>query len=191
MQIEKINENQLEVTLNLEDLKENNISLHSFMCNSIESQHLFFDILNFANEKIGFKLKNYEVVIEAFSVPAKSSFVLLITRIPQVAYLHTSKSKYGTFKASKSLWIKFDNFEDFCMFCTSLENNLSITSSLYLLDDCYFLHIKVNKIKYFFRTLAMATEFAECIYDSNYVLDENSEVIIKDCAVKTCKKFFV
>ena len=47
MQIEKINENQLEVTLNLEDLRKNNISLHSFMCNSVESQHLFFDILSF------------------------------------------------------------------------------------------------------------------------------------------------
>ncbi|MBO5413333.1 MAG: adaptor protein MecA, partial [Clostridia bacterium] len=47
MQIEKIDENQLEVTLNFEDLKKNNISLHSFMCNSIVSQNLFFDILNF------------------------------------------------------------------------------------------------------------------------------------------------
>lgn len=191
MQIEKINENQLEVTLNLEDLRKNNISLHSFMCNSIESQHLFFDILNFADEEIGFSLKNYEVVIEAFSVPAKYSFVLLITRIPQVTYLHVSKSKYGTFKFSKSFWLKFDNFEDFCMFCTSLNISQNISSSLYLLDSSYFLHIRVNKIKYFFRTLTMATEFAECIYDNNYALDENSETIIKDCAIKTCKKFFV
>lgn len=191
MQIEKIDENQLEVTLNFEDLKKNNISLHSFMCNSIESQNLFFDILNFADEEVGFNLKNYEVIIEAFSVPAKSSFVLLITRIPQVTYLHISKSEYGTFRASKSFWIKFDNFENFCMFCTALKNNLSIISSLYLLDDCYFLHIKVNKIKYFFRVLSIATEFADYIYDNNYILDENAEVLIKDCAIKTCKKYFV
>lgn len=191
MQIEKISENQLEVILNLEDLRENNISLHSFMCNSIESQHLFFDILNFADEEIGFSLKNYEVVIEAFSVPAKSSFVLLITRVPQVTYLHISRLQYGTFIASKSFWLKFDNLEDFCMFCTSLSNNLNIKSSLYLLDNCYFLHIKVSKIKYYFKILVMASEFADYIYDDNYVLDENAEIIIKDCAIKTCKKFFV
>lgn len=190
MQIEKISENKLEVTLNLEDLISNNISVHSFMCNSVESQNLFFNILNFANDKIGFSIKNYEVVIEAFCVPAKNSFILLITRVPKVTYLHTSKSHYGTFKASKSFWLKFNSFEDFCMFCSFFKCDFNVTSSLYLIDGYYFLHIKISNIKYFYRVLAIASEFASDIYSNNYVLDENSEIIIKNSAIEKSKKYF-
>ena len=191
MQIEKISENKLEVTLNLEDLMKNNISVHSFMCNSVESQNLFFNILNFANDKIGFSIKNYEVVIEAFSVPAKNSFIILITRVPKFTYLHTSKSHYGTFKASKSFWLKFNSFEDCCMFCLFFKCDFNVKSSLYLLDGYYFLHIKIEKIKYFYKVLAIASEFANSIYSNNYVLDESSEIIIKDFAIENFRKYFV
>ena len=191
MQIEKISENQLEVTLNLEDLKKNNISLHSFMCNSIESQHLFFNILDFANKEIGFSLENYEIVIEAYSVPIKNTFILLITRIPKKLYLHISKAKYTIFRISTSFWIIFNNLEDFCMFCTSLEDDSNVKSSLYLLDNSYFLHIKIDKIKNFSKILAIASEFASHIYSNNYAINENSDVIIKDSAIQVCKKYFV
>ena len=191
MQIEKISENQLEVTLNLEDLKKNNISLHSFMCNSIESQHLFFNILDFANKEIGFSLKNYEIVIEAYSVPSRNTFILLITRIPKKTYLHISKVKYTTFRISTSFWIIFNNLEDFCMFCTSLEDDSNVKSSLYLLDNSYFLHIKIDKIKNFSKILAIASEFASHIFSNNYAINENSDVIIKDSAIQVCKKYFV
>ena len=44
LQIEKLNENKIRITLNLDDLKENNIDLHSFMASSIETQDLFYNI---------------------------------------------------------------------------------------------------------------------------------------------------
>lgn len=191
MQIEKINENQIEVILDLDDLKKNNISVHSFMCNSSASQSLFMSILGFANDEIGFDLKNHEIIVEAFSMPNCDSFVLVITRIPKTAHLHISKSKYGKLKYNKCFWIKFDKLEEFCMFCSSLKNELNINSSLYLLDGSYFLHIKVNKIQYYFGILSMASEFSNYIYDNNYLLDENAEIIIKKSAIHTCKKYFV
>ena len=191
MQIEKINENQLEVTLNLEDLRKNNISLHSFMCNSVESQHLFFDILSFADEEIGFSLKNYEIVIEAFSVPVKSSFVLLITRVPKATYLHPSKLKYNTFKAIESIWIKFDSLDDFCMFCGSIKANTIFNPSLYLLDEHYFLHIRTNKVKKYFEILTKSREFSNYIYGNDFVLDENAKLIIESSAIETCTKYFL
>ena len=191
MQIEKINENQLEVTLNIEDLRRKNISLHSFMCNSAESQGLFFDILNFADEEIGFNLKNHEVIIEAFSIPTKNSFVLLITRVPKITYLHPSKARFGVFKFNKSFWIEFNNLEEFCMFCNFLKNNSNVKTSLYLLDNRYFLHINANNLQNYFKFLNGAYEFSKNIYGHDFVLDENAESIIKDCAIQTAKKYFV
>lgn len=191
MQIEKINNNQLEITLNIEDLRKNNISLHSFMCNSVESQNLFFNILNYADKEIGFSLENYEVIIEAFSIPIKSSFVLLITRVPKSATLHISKKKYGTLKLSKAFFVRFNNLDDFCMFCNSLNGNLEAKSSLYLLHNYYFLHIKIAHIKDFMKVVFAVNEFSDCIYDKDFLLDENADCIIEDFAIQTCKKYFV
>ena len=190
MQIEKINENQIEVILDIEDLKRKNISLHSFMCKSSESQNLFFDILNYADEEIGFNLKNYEVLIEAFSVPKKNAFILLITRVPKITYLYPSKNFLGKFKFNKPLWIKFDNLQDFCRFCNLLENNSNIKSSLYYLKRCYFLHIKANSIRNYFYLLNEFHEFSNTIYRQNFILDENAQSIIKNCAIQTAKKYF-
>ena len=69
MQIEKLNENKIRITLNLEDLKENNIDLHSFMANSIESQDLFYTMLDKAEKEIGFQTKDYKLMIEALAIP--------------------------------------------------------------------------------------------------------------------------
>lgn len=191
MQIEKINENQLGIILDLEDLKKNNISLHSFMCHSTQSQGLCFDILNLVNKEINFSIQNYELIIEAFAVPSKCSFILLITRVPKKAYLHVSKTKYGVFKVYKSFWLKFDTFENFCMFCSFINTNLSSNSFLYLLNNHYFLHIKLSKIKHFLKIKTLALEFANHAYDNNYVLDENAEFILKNNAIEICKKYCI
>lgn len=191
MQIEKINQNQIKVILDFNDLKQNNISIHSFMCNSSTNQSLFYNILNFANTEIGFDLKDHEIIIEAFAVVNQNSFVLVFTRIPKVAYLHTSKLKHGIFKFNKSLWIKFDKLQDFCMFCNSLNNNLQMNASLYFMDNCYFLHIKFNKINDYFKISTIANEFSNKIYNNDFILDENAKITIKDFAVEIAKKYFV
>ena len=69
MQIEKLNENKIRITLNLDDLKENNIDLHSFMASSIETQDLFYSMLDKADREVGFKTENYKLMIEALAIP--------------------------------------------------------------------------------------------------------------------------
>ena len=69
LQIEKINENKIRITLNIKDLQEKNIDLHSFMSNSIESQDLFYDMLDKAEKEVGFETKDYKLVIEAIAIP--------------------------------------------------------------------------------------------------------------------------
>jgi hypothetical protein len=96
-------------------------------------------------------------------------------------------------KAIYKLWEKeeYDNLEDFCMFCNSLITNIKVKSSLYLLNDCYFLHIKLSNIKDYFRISTFANEYSNKIYSAGFTLDENSEIIIKNCAIETCRKYFV
>lgn len=69
MQIEKITENKIRITLSIQDLQEKNIDLHTFMSNSIESQDLFYDMLDKAEKEIGFQTKDYKLMIEAIAIP--------------------------------------------------------------------------------------------------------------------------
>ena len=54
MKFEKLGENKIRITLSMHDLEEKNINFHDFMSTSLESQDLFIDMLEEAEEKIGF-----------------------------------------------------------------------------------------------------------------------------------------
>lgn len=191
MQIEKINENKLEVIINIEDLIKNNISIHSFMSESIENQSLFLEILNFANKKIGFNLENCEIKVEAFSLPARDSFILIITRIPTNCVFHLSKTIQKKFKYNKSYLFKFKNFENLCVFFNLIPKDLKAISSLYLLNNSYFVYFKFTHLKDLIKVMLIGSEFSDCIHNNKFLIDENAQLIIKDSAIQTCQKYFV
>ena len=80
MQIKKINNNKLKVILNSSDLDEKNIDIDSFLSNSIESQDLFFEILDLAEEKYDFNIEDNKAVVETISLD-NNIFVLTITKL--------------------------------------------------------------------------------------------------------------
>ena len=75
MQIEKITENKIRIILNVQDLQEKNIDLHTFMSNSIESQDLFYEMLNKAEKEVGFETKDYKLMIEALAIPNREFYI--------------------------------------------------------------------------------------------------------------------
>ena len=79
MKFEKLNENKIRITLNNQDLIEKNINFNSFMSNSTEAQNLFLDMLEEAEEKIGFITKDHKIKIEALAM-ADGDFVVNITK---------------------------------------------------------------------------------------------------------------
>ena len=79
MQIKKINNNKLKVILSIHDLDKKNIDIDSFLSNSIESQDLFFEILDVAEEKYDFNIENHKAIVETISLD-NNMFVLTITK---------------------------------------------------------------------------------------------------------------
>ena len=75
MQIEKITENKIRIILNIQDLKEKNIDLHTFMSSSVESQNLFYDILNIAEKEIGFITRDWKLIIETIAIPNRKFYI--------------------------------------------------------------------------------------------------------------------
>ena len=63
MKFEKLNNDKIRIILNLQDLEDNNIDYQSFMSNSSDSQKLFLEMLDEAEEQIGFTTKDYKLMI--------------------------------------------------------------------------------------------------------------------------------
>lgn len=205
MRFEKLNENKIRITLTNQDLIKKNIDFHSFMSNPIESQDLFFDMLDTAEKEIGFITKNYQIRIEAVQV-SNGDFILTITRsLPEVKKtlekkkLHI-KRKNNNFKNTDALYC-FESFDDFCEFSLFLNNhhikisNIAKNISLYEYKNKFYLsfsniNIAYNDLKKLFSSI---TEFAMYISYSDLIkrkLVENGTLIMKNNAIKTAIQYF-
>ena len=126
MQIKKINNDKLKVILNSNDLDEKNIDIDSFLSNSIESQNLFFEILDLAEEEYDFDIENNKAVVETISLD-NNLFVLTITKL---------KNNFNTYHTPPKIYC-FENREDifnfYAMHCQELKN-----AFIYELNEKYY-----------------------------------------------------
>lgn len=203
MHIEKLTENKIRIILNMQDLQEKNIDLHSFMSNSIESQDLFYDMLDKAEKEIGFKTKDYKLMIEALAT-SEGNFILTVTRIvPEKDLKKKLRVKRKTPNISTNLSVyKFDTFDEYWEFCSSLITNTKIDtytflkkSALYLYKSNYYLCLYVNEkdISSFKSVHYLIIEFALHVNNSNLFerkLKEYGKVIFKTNAIQNCVKHF-
>jgi len=202
LQIEKLNENKIRITLNLEDLKEKNIDLHSFMSSSIESQNLFYDMLDKAEREIGFKTKDYKLMIEALAIP-EGNFILTVTRfLPEKEEKKKLKVKRKNICPEDSLSIyMFNTFDDYLEFCNYIQKYLNSNTytqlektSLYQYNSKYYLCITNINLDNFKTIHCSIIEFATYITNSSLFerkLIEYGKVIFKTNAINECIKVFL
>ena len=160
MQIKKINNDKLKIILSSNDLDEKDVDIDSFLANPLESQNLFFEILDLAEEKYNFDIENNKAIIEAISLD-NNIFILTITKIstdcpvsnqiPKVYYfedindllnlycfinknnLHTPKTEIYNF-SNKYYFIlneKNTNFENILLEFSNLLNNSSYIHDIF------------------------------------------------------------
>lgn len=208
MKFEKLNENKLRITLNISDLTDKNIDYQSFMANSIDTQKFFLDMLEKAEKEVGFDTKDYRIMIEAL-VTSKGDFIVTVTRympnessgVPSKRKTLKIKRKYTQVVKNRLIY-SFNSFDDFCLFCNSLDENIikninkiSKNISLYFFKDTYFLLINniSTDYKYTKSFVTKLAEFATYMHNSNvleYRLHEYGKVIIENRAIRTCVKYF-
>lgn len=207
MKIEKLNEDKIRITLNLEDLKEKDIDFHAFMSNSFESQELFLDMLDEAEKEVGFITDDYKVMIEALAM-TDGNFVLTVTRLApdkEKGFLKKKrvhiKRKNPIIDTDKAIYC-FTSFDEFCEFCSFLDNSIlnslndfAKSISLYSYHEKYYLaftdiNLNCAILKSFCSSI---TEFAHFINNSSLFeskLLEYGTLMIKDSAIDTCMKHF-
>lgn len=197
MKIEKLNEDKLKITLSIDDLEERNITLHSFMYNSPESQDLFWELLQEAEKECGFNVDDSMIYVEA-STSGSGNFTLLVTKTNEKAPIERiSKPKKVTkenFRLKrKSVPLKhelaiysFNTFDDICAFCNVCDVSVLHGNSLYKMNEEYYL--KTDFIPYNtildYATLSKTPDLLEA------KLNEYGKVIIPDNALQTIATYF-
>ena len=183
MKIEKLNDDKIRITLNLDDLKENDIDFHTFMSNSIESQELFLHMLDKAEKEVGFVTDDYRIMIEALAM-SNGNFILTVTRLEDEKMKNAFKKKKVNIKRKsrlmdnkKSIYC-FNSFDEFCEFCDFLNTHIlryldDFSSSVSLYEYCgkFYLvlsniHMNVNLLKSF---CAAISEFAAFVPNARIV----------------------
>ena len=103
MRFEKLSENKIRITLSHQDLEAKHIDFHSFMSSSLDSQDLFFDMLDEAEKQIGFVTKDYRIRIEAFAL-SEGDFIVTVTRsLPEGTEKNSFKKKVKIKRKSPAL----------------------------------------------------------------------------------------
>ena len=203
MKFEKLNENKIRITLSMHDLEEKDIDFHDFMSNSIESQDLFLDMLEEAEEKIGFHARNCKVKIEALAM-TENNFVLTITKImPCVTPKKKPKVKRKVNDINISnLVYKFNSFDDYCNFIefmlhNKLEDAIKVANKIivYVYNDNSYLVLSDFYITYIksYSFFTAITEFASYMPEPDlYVcrLSESGTIAIKNNAFKKGFNYF-
>ena len=193
MKIEKLDIDRIKITLNIEDLKNNNIDFHSFMSNSKESQNLFLYILDMAEEQVGFVTDNYKVSIETMYLN-NGYFILNVTRFKSDNFFKsprvTAKRKEISNELNSSIYI-FSSLDEFLEFYSKIKKtfNLEIFNdckySLYFLNNKYYMTIECNCLnsKYKNLFLYILSEFSTLINNTSSIqnnLSEYSKCICKN-----------
>lgn len=206
MKFEKLNNDKIRIILNLQDLEDNNIDYQSFMSNSSDSQKLFLEMLDEAEEQIGFTTKDYKLMIEALAT-LNGDFIITVTRfLPDLDISPTYDKKTVKVKRktntliNDSIIYEFNNYDDILDFILLLKNSnikgfTSFTKdfSLYSYKNNYYLVMdNINKnfsgIKTF---LCALTEFGKSINNSNLFksrLNEYGTLIVKNNFYKCLSK---
>ena len=205
MKIEKLNENKIRITLDKNDLAEKNIDFHEFMSNPINSQSLFFEVLEQAEKEIGFVTKDCQIRLEAIAT-SDCNFILTVTRVKSENNNENIiprkkikvKKKTTNITSDTCAIFEFASFDNFCDYGLSLTSssieqiNKSIgVSKLYLYNSKYYLIIDkiipdVNFVKSFCASLL---EFGKLVSNShtykNQIM-EHGKLLIKKDAILTC-----
>lgn len=166
MQIKKINDDKLKIILSSSDLSEKNVDVDSFLANPIESQNLFFEILDLAEEKYNFDIEDNKAVIEAISLD-NNIFILTITKLSSALDIANLKTKVYYLEDINDL-INLYSFVN--------KNNISIPKiEIYKLVDKYY--VVLDEENTVFENILL--EFSDLQIKPSYILDIFNEYAIK------------
>ncbi len=189
MEIEKINDYKVKITINSTDLEERNIDIDDLVYNSPKAQELFWDILHQAYIEQGFEVRDEQLVVEA--IPnSRDTFVIVITKYRNRQLIRSGTGKLlkgtDTKKATKSkeTCFCFEDLEDVIDFSKRVIDDYRGDSSAYRHGDAYYLILKLYDICSSPLVEAIAEEYGFRCKTMEAYLKEYGDTLIENSAVE-------
>ncbi|MDR0468965.1 MAG: adaptor protein MecA [Peptococcaceae bacterium] len=196
MKFRKINEDKIQIILTAQDLEERDFRRWEMMPMSPKLQEFFHDLLERAYKECGFEISDdSQLVVEAYPLNAEA-FAIILTRIPAGTQGDPHGAiHFGHFDHDHELeedpeeverdchqvWC-FDELEDCIRACSRLEPAQIEESSLYKLDQQYFLAVYTTKEGQL-DVAAILGEYGEWSFVPKPYYMEYGTTMIKDHAV--------
>ncbi|NLK86153.1 MAG: adaptor protein MecA [Clostridiaceae bacterium] len=208
MKIEKISDNIIRVTISYNDLEERNVDLNALNYNTPAAQEFLWDLMEQAEEQLGFNLTDSQLIIEP--VPdTEEGFVITITRIDEDGEFESihkyikSRMKKSDLRVKKKsrkvssplLLYSFRALNDICDLADKLDMHYSGESTLFRCRDTYYLSLTrsgllSSDVKMFELMLAeYGTKIANTNFFEGY-LNEYGEKIIEYNALEVLRRFY-
>ena len=186
MKIEKINENKIKITLDVNDLTTHHIDAKSFIYNTPESQDLFWDVMKEAEKKFGFSVDESMVYVEAH-VNNTGVFTLIVTKSSVENTITPKARKRGsnyTLKRkaenhdSSSYLYRFNDLKSLVEFCKVTPSLTTDTSVLYSLGNNYYLQTRqeiADIIEFAYKEnvspylVSKIKEYGKVLYETNAI----------------------
>ena len=220
MRVEKIDENRISIILTMEDLKAHNIDIKNFKSNSVAYQQLFWDMMEHAQEELGFDVSDSQLLVET-APDGNGNFVITITKSKAFRNPLEELDKIisgriaSIFEQSTSSTIgyeftdadiddveeypyelaRFENIDDLIDMAVNNPAICSLPSALYNYNDCYYLSVKRNS-----KNHKQLSRFFNLVYEYNGeivepflllpMIQEHGNTIIKSRALKTLASKF-
>jgi adapter protein MecA 1/2 len=208
MKIERIGDNIIRVTITYNDLEERNMDLNALNYNSPAAQEFFWDLMEQAEEQLGFSLTDSQLIIEP--VPdSDEGFVINITKVDEEGefesihkYIRNRMKKSDLRVKKKSrrvsspfLIYSFRSLDDIYELANKLEMHYSGESTLYRCRDAYYLVLsKSGLLTYNMKMFEMLlAEYGTKITNINFMegyLNEYGEKITEANAFEILRKFY-
>lgn len=152
MKIERISENKLRVFLSLDDLVDRNIDLENFQYGNPETQAFFWDLMEQAEQELGFDVLESQLCVEAMS-DMEHGFTFTITKLDsegEFESIHkfiknrykkkelTLRKKTTALVSTVAIW-SFSDFDTLTEVSRHLSSRITGTSCAWRCDNQYFL----------------------------------------------------
>ncbi len=206
MKIERINENKIKVLINHSEAKEWNITLKNISENTPEVQKMFWRAIGMAKESVDFTVDGAKLFVE--TIPCDDSGIgMLITKVCNEQELknavdscgYKGKIRHSELKAKtsraggcRSIY-RFESFEDVCSAARELKNRYRGLSTLYKMEEKYYLYMVTHDPLTVCETEIILSEFAGKVESSQYVhgrLNEHGSIMIENNTIEVMNQYF-
>ena len=203
MKFEKLSEYKLRVTVSNDELLENsNGDLDNFMSNPSKARKSFLEILDKAEDEVGFHIDNNRIRIDAKSM-YNGDFIFTITKlIPKSKNSKKVKPLKIPIQKDNTLVYNFVDIEHFFNFCNFLKaqkinrlREFCKTIELYKYNGSYALIcLNINQnYRYLGKLYSGITEFGNFLTSQESVamlIKEHGSLVISHNAIYTSQKNF-